>query len=1224
MPLAAAAAAAFASVFHSGMAKANTADNVTNGQSDLGASGTYGGGSPTTSSDVTFTNVTYSPTAFTLNTNAANLNIGTLDDLDATQTLTIQNTTSGSTTTITLNGGSNSTASPANAADLLYVASGGTLSMGTAGAGTLGLALASSGNFDVAGTANVTSAISGSGFGFTKTGAGSLTLSGPNTYTGNTGVAMGNTTGLNTSSILNLSYAANQTNIINNAANSSALILGGSLTSDATTVLGGGRLTLTGVATSTNTQSFNGMTVGTGGNNIVFANNATANTIALNVGAISRTVGGTLHITQPTGTVSASNGVATTTGTASTILTDANGTAYATVGGTAAAAGDWAAKDSTNGFIVGGSTISGFYTTATSAATFSGNADVTTGFTATAGTTVNSIRMNNNTAQTLNINSSGNTTVSTGGILFGSTGSSVITGTGTAKLIAGAGKELVFINTSNGAPQISAVIADSGSGASSVTYRALQLTSGNGQFAIGSAGNSYTGNTYIESGRVATSVSTAFGTGAGANVYIDGNTNGQAYLTGGTFANHFYLVGNGWNETNGPYGALRLQGATVSGQVTLLGNATISDQGGTGTISGVIDDGGNAYALTVNGGNTLNLNNSNTYTGGTTIIAGTLSLGNSSALGAGTVTFNGGTLANSANVTLANNLSTTSNTANITASGGTMVLNGNTTGANGFNLTPTNKITLGGTNNITNTASGGAGLSITGGAGGVDITGSTTVAGTASTNNGYLSVAGTVTLTVQSGGSLTVNGTTSTVPNSIVGQNASGTSTLVVNGGTLGIGGNTGIAFGNNLAAATGVLTISSGTATITAGSTTLQNVQNFVALGRDAATGIINLDGGTLATGRQFVRDGSSGGTAGTGAATFNFNGGTLQAQADQTSGNGWFETATTGNFQVVTTIVKAGGAKIDTNSFTTKINTVLAHDAGLGATADGGLIKSGLGTLSLGGSSSYTGATTITAGTLALSGNFSNNIASSAAITVGSGATLDVTGLTNIAGTITLASGQKLGGIGTVNGKTIVASGSTISAGTSTTLGTGASNTTGTLTTGNEKFAAGGTYAVKTNDVTGTSGNATGWDDISMATLDSSALGSSTTFAVTFTSSASPAAHFANASNYTWVIANITTGSFPVNTPLAVTNSSGNSIGTTASSLFTLDTSAFVASNPVSGSGSSFYLEALGTQGGSETLEIGYNATPEPGTAMLILAGAIPMLTARRRRREADRRTA
>src|SRR5437762_2442899 len=90
------------SPFASPSAYANTADNVTNGQSDLTVAGTYSGGLPGTTSDVTFLGgITYSPTAFTLNTNGTNLSIGTLDDLDATQTLTIQNTTSGSTGTIT-------------------------------------------------------------------------------------------------------------------------------------------------------------------------------------------------------------------------------------------------------------------------------------------------------------------------------------------------------------------------------------------------------------------------------------------------------------------------------------------------------------------------------------------------------------------------------------------------------------------------------------------------------------------------------------------------------------------------------------------------------------------------------------------------------------------------------------------------------------------------------------------------------------------------------------------------------------------------------------------------------------------------------------------------------------------------------------------------------------------------------------------------------------------
>ncbi len=187
----------------------------------------------------------------------------------------------------------------------------------------------------------------------------------------------------------------------------------------------------------------------------------------------------------------------------------------------------------------------------------------------------------------------------------------------------------------------------------------------------------------------------------------------------------------------------------------------------------------------------------------------------------------------------------------------------------------------------------------------------------------------------------------------------------------LGDRGNTGFVLGNNSATATGVLTISSGTATITAGSATLQNVQNFIAMGRDNATGIINLDGGTLATGRQFVRDGSAAARRGAGTATFNFNGGVLKAQADQTQGNGWFETATTGNFQVVTTNVAEGGAKIDTNGFTVNINTVLAHAGG--NAIDGGLVKSGAGTLSLGGTNTFTGNAIVNEGKLSLATNVS-----------------------------------------------------------------------------------------------------------------------------------------------------------------------------------------------------------------------------------------------------------
>lgn len=345
-----------------------------------------------------------------------------------------------------------------------------------------------------------------------------------------------------------------------------------------------------------------------------------------------------------------------------------------------------------------------------------------------------------------------------------------------------------------------------------------------------------------------------------------------------------------------------------------------------------------------------------------------------------------------------------------TIGGNAFTLNGNITNNSSSLQTINNAMTFG-----SRTFSGGAGglalggtltstTAITVNSGSVTFSGAaSTIDGGAGNNSGFLTVSGNTALTIATGGSLEIKGTTGSKPNSIVGQNVTGTSTLLVNGGALTVGGNTGFVLGNSVTATdrTGVLTVSSGTATITAGSATLQNVQNFISMGRDNATGIINLDGGTLATGRQFVRDGSGGGTVGAGTATFNFNGGVLQAQANQTSGNGWFETATTGNFQVVTTTVESGGAKIDTNGFSTNINTVLAHDSGLGATADGGLAKSGAGTLTLGGASTYTGPTAIDAGTLALGA--AGSISASSGVVIAAGAIFDTT-----AQSFTMSGGQ------------------------------------------------------------------------------------------------------------------------------------------------------------------------------------------------------------------------
>lgn len=134
-------------------------------------------------------------------------------------------------------------------------------------------------------------------------------------------------------------------------------------------------------------------------------------------------------------------------------------------------------------------------------------------------------------------------------------------------------------------------------------------------------------------------------------------------------------------------------------------------------------------------------------------------------------------------------------------------------------------------------------------------------------------------------------------------------------------------------------------------------------------AAGTLNLDGD--ATGRGILE--TSAVNAGAGAVTLNLNGGILRATQD----NGNF----LNGFAALT--VGAGGAYFDTNT----------HDITVGTDFSGtsSLNKLGLGSLALtGDSSSFTGTTTVAAGTLLVDGSLANSVTS-----VRSGAILAGTGL-------------------------------------------------------------------------------------------------------------------------------------------------------------------------------------------------------------------------------------
>jgi len=81
-----------------------------------------------------------------------------------------------------------------------------------------------------------------------------------------------------------------------------------------------------------------------------------------------------------------------------------------------------------------------------------------------------------------------------------------------------------------------------------------------------------------------------------------------------------------------------------SGAISLGGNRQVTVAANTLTVPGVISDAGNGYSLTKAGAGTLTLQSANTYSGATTINAGTVNANNAGALGTSGYLTNNGTL----------------------------------------------------------------------------------------------------------------------------------------------------------------------------------------------------------------------------------------------------------------------------------------------------------------------------------------------------------------------------------------------------------------------------------------------------------------------------------------------------------------------------------------------------------------------------------------------------
>lgn len=582
------------------------------------------------------------------------------------------------------------------------------------------------------------------------------------------------------------------------------------------------------------------------------------------------------------------------------------------------------------------------------------------------------------------------------------------------------------------------------------------VKNGNGYQQLSGCSSSYGGTTVINGGTLA--VDCLGDGGANSSIGSSSTAASNLVLSGGTL--RYVGTGGATNRqfTLGASTASKLDASgtgaiafTHAGPLTFASANTAQTLtlGGTSTANNILaaqitNNGTGATRLTKTDAGTWILTNpGSTYTGITTISGGVLgvdkladggmasSIGASSEAASNLVIGNGSTLRYTGAGDTTNRLFTLSQGVTFIESSGTGAIVFTDTGPVTLaNNNQARTIALGGTNTGNNTLAGSIGNAGTGvttlaknDSGTWVLTGNHSYTGSTNVNGGTLFIGG--------------GGTTGSIASAIV--NNFGTlgfnrSDLLSYGGQIGgtgsvrqAGTGTTVLTGTNLY--TGGTTIDAGTLQLGGGGTTgsilgdvvdngllVFNRSNLVAFaGTISGSGAVRqIGGGTTVLGGI---NSYAGGTS--------ILGGTLQVSADANLGS------------AAGALDFAGGTLRTTASFASARNTSLTGagtiltDAGttfsLGGVVSGagGLTKSGTGILTLSGSNSYAGATNVNAGTLLVNGNQSA-----------------ATGL------LTVASGATLGGNGTIGGSVNVLNGGILAPG----------NSPGTLNINGDLALAGG----------------------------------------------------------------------------------------------------------------------------------------------------------------------
>ncbi len=547
---------------------------------------------------------------------------------------------------------------------------------GTAGTVNVGAKKLKTGVLNTSTT--VASLISGVGGTLEKQGSGTLTLTGANTYSGGTTVSSGS---------LQIGAGGTVGSIAGDVINNAALLFNRSNNlTYAGIVLGVGTLTKlgAGVLTLTGNQTYSGDTIisagtvsiGSGGasgsiagnivnNAAVIFNRSDSNTYAGVIsgsGSLQKSGAGVLSVTGDnlyTGT---------TTITTGTLSIGDGGTSGSIVGNSANSAilrFNRSDNLAYNGVISGTGSLQ---KQGAGILTLSGNNTYSGTTTISAGTLV--LTGNKSGAGTTTVNGTTNLRVGNGGVTGSIAGNIVNNGTVSfnrsdaitySSVISGLG-----VLEQLGSGILTLTGANTFSGGTTVSSGSLQIGAGG---TVGSIAGDVINNAALLFNRSNNLTYAGIVSGVGTLTKLGA---GVLTLTG----NQTYS-----GDTNISAGTVSIGSGGASGSIAgnIVNNAAvIFNRSDSNTYAGVISGSG---SLQKSGAGTLSLTDNNSYTGQTFLNQGTISISQDANLGTGGLTFNGGVLQNSANLTI--NRTATLNVGNgtfFTDAGTTLTYNGEITG----------------------------------------------------------------------------------------------------------------------------------------------------------------------------------------------------------------------------------------------------------------------------------------------------------------------------------------------------------------------------------------------------------------------------------------------------------------------------------------------------------------------------------------------------------------